>query len=72
MTINIKYPRITIWQEAAQKDTKRAFGNLKIFGKFVSFPIEIRSLNDIENRILTALILHNVVISNGAMGDVNI
>ena len=47
------------------------FGNLKIMWKFVSRPIKIWSLNDIASRMLTALILHNVVVSNHVMGDVN-
>ena len=39
--------------------------------KFVSCPINIWILHDIERRILTALILHNVVVSDHVMGDVN-
>ncbi len=39
--------RFTTWQEDAQKDIERAFGNLKIMWKFASHPIEIWSLNDI-------------------------
>ena len=49
---------------------ERAFGNLKIMWKFVSRPIEIWNLNDIASRISTALILHNIVVSDRVMGDV--
>ncbi len=34
-------------------------------------PIEIWNLSDIANQIMTALILHNVVVSDHVMGDVN-
>ncbi len=60
------------WQEATQKDIERAFGNLKIMWKFVSRPIEIWNLNDIASRMLTALILHNIVVSDRGMGDMNL
>jgi hypothetical protein len=63
--------RFTTWQEAARKDIERAFGNLKIMWKFVSRPIEIWNLNDIAGRMSTALILHNIVVSDRVMGDVN-
>ena len=61
----------TMWQEATRKDIERAFGTLKIMWKFVSRPIEICNLNDIASRMLTALILHNIVVSDHIMGDVN-
>ncbi len=60
-----------MWQEAAWKDIERAFGNLKIMWKFVSPPIEIWNLNDIASRMSTALILHNIIVSNRVMGDMN-
>ncbi len=60
-----------MWQEATWKDIKRAFVNLKIMWRFVSHLIKIWNLNDIASRMLTALILHNVVVSNCVMGDVN-
>ena len=63
--------RFTTWQEATRKDIERAFGNLKITWKFVSRPIEIWNLNDIASRMSTALILHNIVVSDRVMGDVN-
>ncbi len=53
------------------KDIERAFGNLKILWKFVSRPIETWNRSDIANRIMTALILHNVIVSDSVMGDVN-
>ena len=56
---------------SAWKHVERAFGNLKVMWKFVSCPIKIGSLNDIARRILTALILHNVDVSDCVMGDVN-
>ncbi len=33
--------------------------------------MEIWSLNDIANRITTALILHNIVVADCVMGDIN-
>ena len=39
--------------------------------KFVSCPIEIWSLNDIARRISTALILHNVIVSDHVIDDVH-
>ncbi len=63
--------RFTTWKEAAWKYIEWAFGNLKIMWKFVSRPIEIWSLNDIARRILRALILHNVVVSDHVMDDVH-
>ncbi len=63
--------RFTTWQEAVQKDSQRAFGNLKIMWKFVSCPIEIWSLNDIARRISAALIFSNVIVSDCVMDDVN-
>ncbi len=59
------------WEEVALKNIERAFGNLKIMWKFVSCPIEIWSLTDIAIRILTVLILHNVVVSDHVMDDMN-
>ena len=60
------------WQEAVWKDIERAFGYLKIMWKVLSRPIEIWNLNDIASRMLIALILHNVVVSDHVMGDVNL
>ncbi len=54
----------TKWQEAVGKDIERAFGNLKILWKFVCFPIEIWSLNDIADQVTTSLILHNIVVAD--------
>ncbi len=59
----IKPPFTRNEMKFTQKDTERAFGNLKIMWKFVSHPIEIRRLKDIARRISTELILHNVVVS---------
>ena len=44
---------------------------MKIMWNIVSRPSEIWNLNDIASRMLTALILHNIVVSNCVMGDVN-
>ena len=63
--------KYTKWQEGARKDIKRAFGNLKILWKFVSRPMEIWSLNDIANQITTALVLHNIVVTDRVMGNIN-
>ena len=63
--------RFTTWQDATWKDVERALVTSKIMWKFVSHPIKMWSLKNIARRILTALILHNVVISNRVMGDMN-
>ncbi len=39
--------------------------------KFISHPVEVWNLSDIVNQIMTALILHNAVVSDCIMGDVN-
>ncbi len=61
--------KYTKWQEAVRKDIEHAFGNLKFLWKFVCHPIEIWSLNDIEYRITTSLILHNIVVADWVMSD---
>ena len=63
--------KYTEWQEGVRKDIERAFGNLKTLWKFISRPIEIWNLSHIANRVTTALILHNVVVSDRVMGDVH-
>ncbi len=63
--------RFMMWQEAVRKDIERAFGNLKIMWKFVFCPINIWNIKDIASRMSTALILHDVVVSDHVMGDVN-
>ncbi len=57
------------WQEAIRKDIEHAFGNLKILWKFVCCPIEIWSLNDIEDQITTFCILTNIVVADWVMGN---
>ncbi len=65
----IKEEKFTQWQEGVRKDMERAFGNLKTLWKIVSCPIEIWNLSAIANQIMTAHILHNIVVANHKMGD---
>ena len=70
-TLTRNETRFMTWQEAMQKDIERACGNFKSMWKFVSHPHRIWNLNDIARRILTALIFHNVIVSNCGMDDMN-
>jgi hypothetical protein len=71
----IKEPRspeettFTTWQESARKDIERAFGVLKGVWQYLDRSIHSHSLIDIEARVTTCVILHNMLVSDRIMGD---
>jgi hypothetical protein len=61
--------RYTQWQEAVRKDIERAFGVLKGTFQFLERPILLMDLKQISNRVITCLILHNILVSDRVMRD---
>ena len=57
------------WQESARKDIERAFGVLQAKFQCLARPIVLRDPNRIENLVTTALILHNMCVSERIMGN---
>ena len=57
----------TGWQEACRKDIERAFGVLKATWQFLQRPILMHSIMEINNRVTTCLILHNMLVSDRVM-----
>ena len=58
---------LTTWQESARKDIERAFGVLQLKFQCVARPIKLRALKRIEAMVTTALILHNMCVSDRIM-----
>ena len=58
---------LTTWQESARKDIERAFGVLQLKFQCVARPIKLRALKRIEALVTTALILHNMCVSDRVM-----
>ena len=58
---------LTSWQEAARKDTERAFGLLQGRFKVLSRATLLRSLKRIEALVTCCLILHNMLVSDRIM-----
>ena len=67
--INPVEKKYTQWQEAVRKDVERAFGVLKGVFQFLERPILLMDLQQISNRVITCLILHNILVSDRVMGD---
>ena len=64
--------KFTKWQEAARKDIERAFGVLQCRWQCVARPIYLMELKHIRNMVTSALILHNMGVSDRVMeGDVH-
>jgi hypothetical protein len=61
--------RYTQWQEAVRKDIERAFGVLKGTFQFLERPILLMDLKQISNRVITCLILHNILVSDRVMRE---
>jgi Plant transposon protein len=59
------------WQEGARKDMERAFGVLKAKWKGIAHPIHLMDLKSIANMMATAIVLHNMCVSDRVMGDVH-
>ncbi|KAG7371276.1 plant transposon protein [Nitzschia inconspicua] len=61
--------RYTQWQEAVRKDIERAFfGVLKGTWQFLDRPILLMDLKEISTRVVTCIILHNILVSDRVMG----
>ena len=56
--------KFTKWQEAARKDIERAFGVLQRRWQCVARPIYLMELKHIRNMVTSALILHNMGVSD--------
>lgn len=63
--------KYTGWQESSRKDIERAFGNLQNCWHWVRYPIQQLYLKDISTRLASCIILHNMIVSDRIMGDVN-
>jgi hypothetical protein len=61
----------TEWQESSRKDIERAFGNLQSQWHWVRHPIHLHQLDDIARRLASCIILHNMLVSDRVMGDIN-
>jgi hypothetical protein len=55
------------WQESARKDIERAFGVLQSKFQFMCRPIMLHKPGAIANRVATAMILHNMCVSDRIM-----
>jgi hypothetical protein len=64
--------KFTEWQESARKDIERAFGVLKLKLQFMDRPMHLYKLEDIQARVTTCIILHNVCVSDRVMGSVDL
>ena len=63
--------RFTAFQEAARKDTERAFGVLQAKFQALARPMVLRDLKQIANLCSACLIMHNMCVSDRIMdGDV--
>jgi hypothetical protein len=58
--------KYTSWQEGARKDVERAFGVLKNTWLFLDRPILLHDLKDISNRVVSCLLLHNILVMQAA------
>jgi hypothetical protein len=61
--------KYTSWQEGARKDVERAFGVLKNTWQFLDRPILLHDLTDISNRVVTCLLLHNILVTDRVMKE---
>jgi hypothetical protein len=61
--------KYTSWQEGARKDVERAFGVLKNTWQFLDRPILLYDLKDISNRVVSCLLLHNILVTDRVMQE---
>ena len=61
----------TKWQESTRKDVERAFGIFKLTWRFCHNPIEMWEIDDIARWVTVCLILHNILVLDHVMEDVN-
>jgi hypothetical protein len=60
----------TSWQEGARKDVERAFGVLKsTWQQFLDRPMLLHDLKDISNRVVSCLLLHNMLVTDRVMQE---
>ncbi len=50
------------WQESARKDVERGFGILQSKYRFIARPIELHHLAEIDDLIVTCIIMHNMMV----------
>jgi len=61
--------KFTSWQEGARKDVERAFGVMKNTWQFLDRPILLHDLKDISNRVVSCLLLHNILVTDRTMRE---
>jgi hypothetical protein len=61
--------KYTSWQEGARKDVERAFGVFKNTWQFLDRPILLNDLTDISNRVVSCLLLHNIIVMDRVMQE---
>jgi Plant transposon protein len=61
--------RYTKWQEAVKKDIERDFGVLKGTWQFLERQVLLMDLKHISMRVVTCIILHNILVSDRVMGE---
>jgi hypothetical protein len=59
--------KYTLWQEGARNDVERAFGVLKNTWQFLDRLILLHDLKDISNRVVSCLLLHNILVTDRVM-----
>jgi hypothetical protein len=57
------------WQESVRKDVERGIGVLVRRFMILDKPVEIMNVERIKKLMLTCLILHNIMVSNGIQDD---
>jgi len=66
---NRREKKFTSWQEGARKDVERAFGVLKNTWQFLDRPILLHDLENISNRVVCCLLLHNILVTDRTMRE---
>jgi hypothetical protein len=64
-----KEKNYTSWQEGARKDAERAFGVQKNTCQFLDRPILLHGQKDISNRVISCLLLHNILVADKVMHE---
>ena len=63
-TISGEEKTFTAWQEGVRKDIERAFGVAKGKFQFLDRPIMLYDLKDIAVRVMSCMLLHNIVVAD--------
>jgi hypothetical protein len=61
--------KYTSWQEGARKYVERAIGVLKNTLQFLDRRILLQDLTDISNRVVSCLLLHNIIVTDRVMQE---